>query len=71
MVSPLLWQMVGGDLPVNQNLGSLAGTVDRQFPRADITFIHISVIRGSGVRKQAIGTRSGFFSVMRPIRTIS
>jgi len=46
----------GGDLPVNQNRGPLAGAVVGQFPSTYINFFQASFIWGSGGSKTANGT---------------
>ena len=46
----------GGDLPVNQNRGPLAGAVVGQFPSTYINFFQASFIWGSGGGKAANGT---------------
>jgi len=45
----------GGDLPVNQNRGPLAGAVVGQFPASYVNFFQVSFIWGSGERKTASG----------------
>ncbi|MGH9783937.1 MAG: OmpP1/FadL family transporter, partial [Terriglobia bacterium] len=46
----------GGDLPVNQNRGPLAGAVVGQFPSTYINFFQVGFIWGSGGSKTANGT---------------
>jgi len=46
----------GGDLPVNQNRGPLAGAVVGQFPSTYINFFQVGFIWGSGGGKAANGT---------------
>ncbi len=46
----------GGDLPVNQNRGPLAGALVGQFPNSYVNFFQVSFIWGSGDRNQGNGT---------------
>ena len=43
----------GGNLPVNQNRGPLAGTLVGQFPSTYVNFFQVSFIWGSGERNPA------------------
>jgi long-chain fatty acid transport protein len=46
----------GGNLPVNQNRGALAGSLVGQFPNSYMNFFQVSFIWGTGSSKTANGT---------------